>query len=150
MRCLPILAAILAVTAWAQCARSAEQEGQTPPPIRAIPPRKPVPVPSSAPPEGKLVTAEVPPDLIEKMRADLAQRAGIAASAAKVVRAESIEWPNGALGCAEPGQIYTQAIVPGYVVELEHDGRMYSYHASKAGFFKLCARARGLPPSSAR
>ncbi len=93
---------------------------------------------SAAPPQGKLVTAEVPPDLIEKMRADLAQHAGIAASDAKVVRAESIVWPNGALGCAQPGRMYTQATVPGYIVQFEHRGRTYAYHASKEGIFKRC------------
>lgn len=100
--------------------------------------KDPVPVPSSALPQGKLVTAEVPPGLLEKMRADLAQRQGLVASAAKVVRAESIDWPNGAMGCPEPGEKYTQAIVPGYVVEFEHEGRIYAYHASKHNVFKLC------------
>ncbi len=110
--------------------------------IEAQPPRLPAKVPSSAPPQGKLVTAEVPPDLIEKMRADLAQRAGIAASAAKVVRAESIQWPNGAMGCAEPGKMYTQMVVPGYIVEFEHEGKTYSYHASKSGYFALCENGK--------
>jgi hypothetical protein len=94
--------------------------------------------PAAPPATGNLVTAEVPPDLIEKMRADLAQHTGIAASDAKVLRAESIVWPNGALGCEQPGQMYTQATVPGYVVELEHGGRTYSYHASKQGGFQRC------------
>jgi hypothetical protein len=94
-----------------------------------------------APPvTGQLVTAEVPPKLIEQVRADLAQRAGIAASDAKVVRAEIITWPNGAMGCAQPGQFYTQATVPGYVVELEHGGTKYSYHAAQNGRFSLCEK----------
>jgi hypothetical protein len=127
----------------ASCAASAEEEPRKPPPSPlAVPPRKPVPVPSSAPPEGKLVTAEVPPDLIEKMRADLAEHAGIAASAAKVVVAQSVVWPNGGLGCPEPGQMYTQATVPGYRVEFEYNGRTYAYHAAqRGGFFKRCAKA---------
>jgi hypothetical protein len=94
--------------------------------------------PATPPATGDLVTAEVPPDLIEKMRTDLAQQAGISASDAKVVRAQSIVWPNGALGCEQPGQMYTQATVPGYVVELAHGGRTYSYHASKDGGFQRC------------
>jgi hypothetical protein len=121
---LSVAGMMLAVLS-ANCATSAEQAGGKP-------------VPSSAPPSGKLVTAEVPPDLIEKMRADLAQHAGISASAAKVVRAESIQWPDGALGCPQPGEMYTQAIVSGYIVQFTHEGRTYSYHASKQGFFKRC------------
>lgn len=137
----PIVAALLAAAVCASCGVSAE-DGQKPA-VSAVPPRKPIPVPSSAPPSGKLVTAEVPPDLIEKMRADLAQHAGIAASAAKVVRAESIVWPSGALGCPTPGEMYTQSTVAGYVVELAYGGRTYAYHATKQGFFKLC------PPGTA-
>lgn len=114
MRCLPILAVVFVIALSSACAR---------------------PAPPST---GELVTAEVPPALIEKMRADLAQLAGIAASDAKVARAESIVWPNGAMGCEQPGQMYTQATVPGYVVELEHGGKTYSYHASKEGVFQRC------------
>jgi hypothetical protein len=139
-RRIPMWAVIAAAAMSASCAASAEDDVKPPPaPIAASPPRKPVPIPSSAPPEGKLVTAEVPPDLIEKMRADLAEHAGIAASAAKVVTAESIVWPNGAIGCPQPGQMYTQATVPGYRVELEYNGRVYAYHAAqRGGFFKRC------------
>lgn len=97
---------------------------------------KPAPPPGT----GQLVTAEVPPDLIEKVRADLAQRAGISASDAKVARAVSVNWPNSAMGCEQPGRMYTQMIVPGYLVELEHGGTKYSYHASKDGTFGLCEK----------
>ena len=104
-----------------------------------------------APPgTGSLVTAEVPPDLIEKVRADLAQRAGIAASDAKVVRAESVNWPNAAMGCEQPGRMYAQMIVPGYVVELGYGGRTYSYHAGKDGAFSLCENPTTRPAGDAK
>ena len=143
MRHRSLFAVICAAAVSASCGA----EGETPPPapIKATPPRLPGRVPSSAPPQGQLVTAEVPPDLIEKMRADLAQRAGISASAAKVVAAESIVWPNGAMGCAAPGKMYTQATVPGYRVEFEYQGRNYAYHASQNGFFQLCANSQRMP-----
>ncbi len=138
MRRLPAFAVMLAAILSASCGASAE-DGQKPPPSSlAVPPRKPVPVPSSAPPSGERVSGEVPSDVIDKMREDLVQHIGTAARDAKVVRAESIVWPNGALGCPKPGEMYTQATVPGYVVEFEHGGRTYAYHASKSGFFKLC------------
>jgi hypothetical protein len=38
--------------------------------------------------------------------------------------------------------MYTQMIVPGYVVEFEHEGKTYSYHASKTGYFALCDRSK--------
>ena len=149
MRHRSVCAALLAAAVAASCAVASDQDKPAPP-IKATPPRLPERVPSSAPPEGKLVTAEVPPDLIEKMRADLAQRVGIKASAAKVTRAESIEWPNGAMGCPEPGKMYTQMIVPGYVVELEHEGKTYSYRAAKTGYFALCDRGQSAKGADTR
>lgn len=141
MRRFPIVAMMVAAAVSANCTAPAQEQESKPP--MAVPPRKPVPVPSTTPPtEGKLVTAEVPPDLLEKIRADLAQRAGISASAAKVVRAESVAWPDGSMGCAEPGKMYTQATVPGYIVELEHGGRIYAYHASRRGYFQLCEHSK--------
>lgn len=137
-RVFPLL---IAAALSANCAAPADKPERKPPPSPlAVPPREPVPVPSHAPPLGHL-TGEVPPELIEKMRADLAERLGIGASDATLVRAESVVWPDGSLGCPEPGQFYTQATVPGYLVAFTHEGRTYTYHASKRQFFKLCANA---------
>ena len=83
---------------------------------------------------------------MDKMRADLAQRAGAAASDARVIRAEAITWPDGGLGCPTPGEMYTQATEPGYLVEFEVGMRIYSYHATRKGFFKLCPASTPRPP----
>lgn len=106
-----------------------------------IPPR----VPSGPEEPEPRVTGEVPGDVMARLREDLAARAGQdAAGGARVVRAESVEWPDGSLGCPEPGQMYTQAIVPGYRVDFEVAGRLYSYRVDQRGNFKLCeALSRG-------
>lgn len=91
------------------------------------------------------MTGEVPSEVIAKLRADLAQQAGAeAAAGARLVVAEEVMWPNGSLGCPQPGRMYTQALVPGYRVQFEAGGRTYSYHASQKGTFVLCKN-----PSSA-
>jgi len=89
------------------------------------------------------VTGEVPQDRIIQAQADLGKRLGVAVAAIKVVSAEAVDWPNGGLGCAEPGRMYTMAIVPGYRVELEAAGRTYSYHGSRTGALQLCERPPG-------
>ena len=43
---------------------------------------------------------------------------GVSVSDMTVLRAESVTWPDGSLGCPEPGMQYTQALVPGYWVEI--------------------------------
>ena len=97
------------------------------------------------------VQGEVPAETLDRLRAELAGKKGLAASDVKVISAESVNWPNGALGCARPGAMYTQAIVPGYRVVLEASGERFSYHASKKGQFKLCtSRAGALAPRSSQ
>ena len=88
----------------------------------------------------QVITGEVPEAVLARMKADLAQRLGATIDAATVVRAEQVIWPDGALGCGQPGGIYTQATVPGYLVEFQFAGRHYRYHGSLAGPFVYCER----------
>lgn len=87
---------------------------------------------SSAPEAGKL-----PP---EQQRAidDLASRQDIDVDDVDVVRAEDVTWRDGSLGCAEPGKMYTQALVEGQRIILAVGGAAFEYHTggSRAPF--LC------------
>jgi hypothetical protein len=122
--CLVCVALIMGCSANAQVGASK--------PVRVKPPQ------NGATEEGPAVTGEVPTEALEKLRADLAAKQGVQASEVKVVSAQAVNWPNGALGCPQPGMMYTQAIVPGYRVELEAAGKRFVYHASTKGSFKQC------------
>jgi hypothetical protein len=101
-----------------------------------------VPAPPPAPPAVPAPRAPVGPVTLESVvatvRADAAQRLGLAASKIVVESAEAVIWSDGSLGCAQPDQVYTQALVPGYQVRLRAGGRRLDYHASQRGFFVLC------------
>lgn len=84
------------------------------------------------------VTGEVPEPLLDSIMRDLEGRLGVDRSEFELQRAEAVQWNNGALGCPEPGQAYTQAIVNGYIVVIEFDSRKYDYRATDAGYFRLC------------
>ncbi|HEX7034972.1 MAG TPA: hypothetical protein VF210_04325 [Pseudomonadales bacterium] len=91
------------------------------------------------PPESPAAMREqVPADVMGRIRAHLADRLSVPADELETVRAEAVEWPNGAMGCPQPGLHYTQAIVPGYRVVLRHGGRNYDYRISESGHFVLC------------
>ncbi len=60
---------------------------------------------------------------------DLAPRLDVDPGAIEVVAVEDVSWPDGSLGCPEPGQMYTQAVVEGVRVLLAHDGTEYAYHS---------------------
>lgn len=92
-------------------------------------------VPAPPPP----VTGEAPPDLVQRIRQDLATRTGADPSKLKVVRDQSVTWNDGSLGCPEPGQEYLQMLVPGYWIVIAVDGREYDYRCDGKGQFRLCA-----------
>ncbi len=98
-------------------------------------------------PEGA-VTGEVPDDLMDKILADLEGRTGAQRAEFETLQAEAVQWNDGALGCPEPGQVYTQAIVDGFRVVLKHEGKTYDYHAAAKGFFKLCTGFRPTRPEN--
>lgn len=80
----------------------------------------------------------VPDEILEAAIADAAQHAGVDPSAVTVISTESVVWNDGALGCPKPGELYTQALVPGYKIVLEAGGKQLDYHASESGTVKLC------------
>lgn len=63
--------------------------------------------------------------------ADLAASEGVDPGEIQVVTAEEVTWPDGALGCPDPDQMYTQALVPGYRVILDVDGEEVHYHGAE-------------------
>lgn len=69
---------------------------------------------------------------------DLSRRLLIAKEDIEVIEARSVQWPDGAIGCPEEGQMYTQAIVPGWRVLLRANDRIYDYHAGSDGLIFLC------------
>jgi hypothetical protein len=58
----------------------------------------------------------------------LAEQLGIDSSRISVARSVEVTWPDGSIGCPEPGFMYTQALVPGTLVELVADGTTYAFH----------------------
>lgn len=84
------------------------------------------------------VTGEVPDEFLEPVIADAAELSGVDPADTRVVTAQEMMWPDGSLGCAEPGMMYTQAIVPGYWVIIEAGGDGYDYRLDDQGRFRLC------------
>jgi hypothetical protein len=118
---------------------------QTPTPLTPTPRMLPGPFPGVEPGP---VTGEVPEELLRAIVDDLVARLEVVAAAIDVVRAESIVWPDGSLGCPQPGFSYTQALVPGYWVVLEVGSQEYDYRAGAGAHFVLCERSLPLPAST--
>jgi hypothetical protein len=77
---------------------------------------------------------------------DATRRTGLAKSALVVEDAVAVTWPDGSLGCPQPGMMYTQALVPGYRIRVRAGDELLDYHASRRGSFALCPAERATDP----
>lgn len=75
---------------------------------------------------------------VESAMTDLAERTGEETDAISLVSFDYVTWNDGSLGCPEPGEMYTQALVDGSRTVLEQDGVTYAYHAGPDGDPFLC------------
>ncbi|MFO7960400.1 MAG: hypothetical protein R6U94_05595 [Nitriliruptoraceae bacterium] len=70
--------------------------------------------------------------------ADAAERTGLAEDDIEVEDLSMVTWSDGALGCPEPDVMYTQALVEGYRIVLDADGRQLVYHGALGDDPFLC------------
>lgn len=101
------------------------------------------PSPSSIPGDrfpasGGSVIGEVPEEIMDSLIVDATERTGADPEGIEVLRAEQVTWNDGSLGCPEPGQVYTQALVEGYHVEMKSGATTLDYRVDHDGWFKLC------------
>jgi len=80
-------------------------------------------------------------------RKNLAKRLDVDIDTVKLSSAKAVTWRSGALGCPEPGKIYTEALVPGAVVYLQVNNIIHAYHAKFAGEPFYCQRERVESPA---
>lgn len=93
------------------------------------------------------VVGELPAEILTAVFDHLTQTTAVAREAITVVQAEAVVWNDGALGCPQPGEVYTMMPVAGYQIVVEADGRTYNYHAADTGYVILCQNALPQPPA---
>lgn len=94
-----------------------------------------------------LVRQMNPADQLDYSRQDLASRLGIEPDGVEVSASRPVTWRSGALGCPEPGFAYTEALVPGILIELRVDKVTYRYHARRGGQPFYCPGNRAEQPA---
>lgn len=75
---------------------------------------------------------------IDLLKVDLAARSGATVADIVVLSSEAVQWSDSALGCAQPGRVYSKVIIPGLRVALQLAGKRYEYHTGALGEFVLC------------
>ena len=84
-----------------------------------------------------------PPDpalqrVIEGAKQDLSKRLVLGVDQMELLQAQPVVWPNGSLGCPQPGLLYPQVELDGWLVRLRVNGRLYEYHSAVNGVPFLC------------
>lgn len=117
------------------------------------------PLPTREPPEligtlepapgiiGTPVTGEAPAEVVAAMIAALSELTGVPAAEIVVLSDEAVVWNDGALGCPQPGVVYTQALVNGYRIQLQAAEAVYVYHVGeRPENYVLCVSQQNLLP----
>jgi hypothetical protein len=81
--------------------------------------------------------SDVPASIIDAVVAEIAKTAGVPADQVTVVSAESVTFPDGSLGCPQPGFAYTQMVVDGFKIVAKVGDTEYDYRGSGTSF-KRC------------
>ena len=79
-------------------------------------------------------------DIVSLAVADLAGRLQIDEGQIEVIKAEQVTWPDGSIGCPQPGVMYTMALVEGaqVILAVDNRSRVFDYHAGSDGQPFLC------------
>ncbi len=138
-----ILLVCVSALALAGCGTSQAGESQE------LPPQEPQQVPTQAVNSDNPLpqpTANGSPDFssepakkfIELARGDLAETLSVNADQITVLDTKEMTWPDSALGCPAPGEVYAQGQVPGYRIWLNAGNVEYIYHTDLNGRVILC------------
>lgn len=102
-----------------------------------------------------LPTNEVPAHVQEAEEtqaavADLAEREGVDESEVTLAGYREVTWRSGAIGCPEPGKMYTMALVPGRQLILAVDDTLFAYNAADGEAYNFCAAPEDPAPGGTR
>lgn len=100
-------------------------------------------------PESTTNPSSVPEAIVQAAREDLAQRLNISVEQIEVIEARAVVWPDGSIGCPQPGMAYVQVQQEGALVRLSAEGKIYAYHSGGGRAPFLCenpAKDSGLSP----
>ena len=76
---------------------------------------------------------KLPPAVEKAVREALAQDTEIAADKFTLISATRASWPDGCLGLGNPDELCTQAIVPGWRVQMGYQGQVWIYRTNNRG-----------------
>lgn len=144
----PFLRCVHAVLGLAVLGVACAGDPAAPPRAIAPPTRIPDPVAPTALPAGQPVAiTALSSDLRRAVADDAARRFGVLARDVVLSDAEQVTWGDSSLGCPEPGQMYAQALVPGFRVVANTTQGKLVYHTDEGRRVASCGSRHRPQPS---
>ena len=81
--------------------------------------------------------------VVDQARDDLAAKLAVDAASIELVGVSTVTWPDGSLGCPQPGMMYTQVLVDGLLIRFKAGGQVYEYHGGGSRTPFLCKNPLG-------
>jgi hypothetical protein len=104
-----------------------------------VPPSQPTQISSEVGPKSSSTPIATEMDkMISIAITDLASRFSVDPKDIRLLSAEAQVWPDAALGCPRPGEVYAQETVPGYRLHLKANGQEFVYHTNTDRTVILC------------
>jgi hypothetical protein len=100
----------------------------------------------------RTVPGEIEPgleSLVLLAKEDLSERLSILIDEIEVLEARSVVWPDGSLGCPQPGMYYKQMPMDGVLIRLSVGGQVYEYHGGGSRTVFLCEQTLKIKPPPA-
>lgn len=85
--------------------------------------------------------------LVAAALTDASKVTGLTRGSLKVLESSAVDWPDGAMGCPEPGVGYTQAIVPGWRIRIQAGEQVLNYHAARSSTAPVLCSAKRVQPA---
>ncbi len=83
--------------------------------------------------------------IVEQIIDDIFGRTQADRNAITLISHEAVTWPNGAIGCPQPGYMYTQALIEGYRLTFDANGQQMLYHTAGTDRFVFCDSNKTVP-----
>lgn len=98
-------------------------------------------VPGESAPSSPTI-GNVPSEIIEAVKVEIASDAGLSPRDVQIVSAEAVTFPDGGLGCPEPGVNYIQVQVDGFTVIGTAGGATFDYRGTSPTDLRRCEKPR--------
>lgn len=81
--------------------------------------------------------------LVTEALAQVSKTTGIPIEELEITATEAVEWPNSALGCPTPGQMYLDVITPGFRIEIRAGDELFDVGTNLDGTaIAVCPRSQ--------